>query len=102
MAILDDMKLMLRLSSDVYDIEVEALIAAAKADMLRVGIRPAVVESNESPLVKMAIGCYCKANFGYDNDEASRFDRSYRQLVTDLLHSTDNLSLYEGEDSEIL
>lgn len=89
MAFLDDIKVSLRISSSEFDSEVEMLVAAAKADMKRVGIREEVVhESN--PLVKMAITCYVKAHFGYDNPERTELDSSYRQIVCDLLNSPAN------------
>ena len=100
MALLDDMKLVLRVSTDAYDSEVNLLIEAAKADMLRVGVLPDMVNppvgEDEAPLVIQAIACYCKAHFGYDNSEAARFERSYRQTVTDLLNSSANIAAEEA------
>ena len=100
MALIDDMKLLLRVSTTAYDNEVSMLIAAAKADMLRVGVQPDLVNppvgSDEAPLVKQAIACYCKAHFGFDNDESARLDRSYRQIVTDLLNSSANIAAEEA------
>lgn len=85
------MKLVLRVSGTALDSEVDMLIAAALADMARVGIRAELLEEGSmSPLVKQAVACYCKANFGFDNDEAERLDSSYRQCVADLLNSTAN------------
>lgn len=99
MALLDDMKLVLRVSNAAYDDEVSMLIAAAKSDMVRVGIDPALIEPEQgeiAPLVRQAISCYCKAHFGWDNDEGARFDRSYRQTVTDLLNSSANIAAEEA------
>lgn len=88
MALIDDMKLALRVSSDVYDGEVGMLIDAAIADMRRVGVDGSLLdEQGMDALAKQAVYCYCKANFGYDNDEAARFNASYRQTVADLINS---------------
>lgn len=88
MALLDDIKVSLRLSSNALDSEVSSLIYAAVADMRRVGIAEELLDlANPHPLVRMAITCYAKANFGYDNDEATRFQESYRQIVCDLMNS---------------
>ena len=104
MTLLDDMKLAVRIKSDAYDDELEMLIAAAQSDMLRCGVREELVYppfgSEIHPLVRMAIYCYCKSNYGYDNDEASRFGASYRQTVIDLLNSTANVAAEEGSGSE--
>lgn len=96
----DDVKVMLRVSSDDFDGEIDDLIAYAKADMIRVGIDPDIVASDENPLVKMAIGSYCKSNFGFDLDrfEASRLNKSYRQIVCDLMNSGANIAAGGADD----
>lgn len=93
----DDIKVMLRVTDDAFDDEIDGLICYAKADMIRVGIDPDIVNSDENALVNMAIGSYCKANFGFDLDrhEANRLNSSYRQIVCDLMNSTANLSARE-------
>ena len=100
MSLLDDMKLAVRIKSDAYDSELEMLIAAAKSDMVRCGVREELVypadDKDLHPLARMAIYCYCKANYGYDNDEASLFGASYRSTVVDLLNSKANVAA-EGE-----
>lgn len=101
MALFDDIKTVLRVKSNALDSEVSMLIEAAKADMIRVGVRQELVnpddEADLNPLVKQAIACYAKASFGYDNSEASRFARSYRQTVTDLMNSEVNIAAGESE-----
>lgn len=89
MSLRDDIKVSLRVNSTVVDTEVDALISAALADMRRVGVSDEFLDtSNPHPLVRMAITCYAKAAFGYDNSEATRFQESYRQIVCDLMNST--------------
>ena len=88
MALTDDVKVALRVSSNAYDAEVAALVAAALADMRRVGVPDAALsEESPDPLARMAVLLFCKARFGYDNDEAPRFEESYRQTVADLANS---------------
>ena len=95
MALLDDVKVSLRLSTDAMDSEVTMLIAAAKADMKRVGVpEKMLVDDSMDPYVKCAVTEFVKARFGYDNSEAARFDESYRQIVRDLLNSP---TTYGGE-----
>lgn len=101
MTLLADMKTALRVTSDAFDSEVEALIGAALYDMERVGVDPALLDADtldDEPnlFVKRAVTAYCKAHFGYDNAEADRFDDSYRRIVCDLLNSSVNIAAEEG------
>lgn len=88
MALLDDVKVALRVRSDSTDSEIQALINAAVTDMERVGVGESLMlnEPNLNPIVKSAIILFCKARYGYDNDEASRFEEAYRQTVIDLMN----------------
>lgn len=101
MPLLDDIKASLRVSSDAMDAEVEMLIDAALYDMERCGVNPALLEVGDGELtsgnayVKHAVTAYCKAHFGYDNDEAGRFGDSYNRVVVDLLNSAQNIAAIE-------
>jgi len=81
MALLDDIKARLRVTTDDLGIvgEVQDLIDAAKADLALAGIaEDKIIETD--PLIKRAITTYCKANFGYDNPDADRLNESYEML----------------------
>jgi len=96
MALLDDVKLALRISpgTTAYDGEVQDLIAAAKADLKRAGVDPTKVDAADDaldPLIKRAIVVKCKAEFGFDNPDAERLSRAYEHLVTALTLSQDYL-----------
>lgn len=95
---LEEMKVILRITSDAFNNEIDMLIESAKADMKRVGIDEAYIEEQPA-LVKHAIACYVKANFGYDEQDATRFDIAYRQLVCDMLHSKHNIAAIEQEQA---
>ena len=97
MALLDDIKSSLRVTTDTLDAEVQMLIDAALYDMGRVGVSPALLEGGEgmNPFAKTAVTAYCKANFGYDVTEAHRFDDAYRRIVCDLLNSSENVAAIE-------
>lgn len=102
MALIDDIKVTLRLRGSAYDSEVNMLISAALADMRRVGIRESLLDKdNMAALPKQAVAMYVKSRFGYDNDEAARFDEAYRQTVIDLLNSSANSTYKEGTEDEI-
>lgn len=96
MELRDEVKAALRLSSDDFDAEVDALIAAAKRDMARVGVPDALIEGDA--LSKMAVVLFCKSRFGYDNSEAPRFEESYRQTVVDMLNSPTSYAPEGGGD----
>lgn len=88
MALLDDVKVALRLTTDAMDSEVSMWIGAAKADLARVGVPDAMLaDESIDPYVKCAVTEFVKARFGYDNSEAARFQESYRQVVRDILNS---------------
>ena len=88
MAILDDVKVALRIAATntAFDGEVDDLIDAAKNDLKLAGI----TEVNDTDaLIKRAINTYCKAHYGYDNPDAERFLQSYLMLKMHLTLSTE-------------
>ena len=103
MALLEDIRKSLRVTTDTRDSEVSMLVAAALYDMERVGVNPALLEVDPETgdiangFVKHAVTAYCKAHFGYDVPEAARFDDSYRRIVCDLLNSAENIAAMEPE-----
>ena len=74
---LEKVKLALRVSGNIFDLEIQDLIDAAKLDLKITGV---VKVNDTDPLIQRAIIVYCKANFGYDNNEAERFQKSYDML----------------------
>lgn len=86
MALLDDVKMVLR--TDMDD-EVFDLIEAAKADLQLSGVSSRKIVDTD-PLIKRAITVYCKANYGYqDPYVAESFLKSYNMLKSHLTLSTD-------------
>lgn len=80
---LNDVKDALRVSGNDLDTEVTDLIEAAKADLMLSGVYQSKIKDTD-PLIKRAVTVYCKANFGWDNPEAERFQKSYDMLKTHL------------------
>jgi hypothetical protein len=110
-SLLEDVKVALRVGHDATDSEVNDLIAAAIFDMANKGVSVtwlgtdpmdtsfSIYDVNEAELpvmAKRAIITYAKANYGYDNDDAERFMKSYDSMVCSLLNSRFN-AVYEGE-----
>ena len=83
---LESIKLALRVTINDFDEEIQGLIDAARRDLAIAGVDKI---DETDPLIRRAIITYCKANFGYDNPEAERFQRSYDMLKQHLSLSYD-------------
>lgn len=82
MAMLDDVKVALRITTNAYDTELNTLIDSAKLDM---GVAGVVVPSVLDALITRAVVTYCKMSFGIpeDYDRLKRaYDEQKAQLVT--------------------
>lgn len=69
MALIDDVKMALRVTTNAYDKELEDLIESAKLDLQIAGVLASVTVSTETmdKAVSTAIKTYCKLNFGTPN-----------------------------------
>ncbi|EGS9998291.1 DNA-packaging protein [Clostridium perfringens] len=74
---LEKVKLSLRIKSDAFNIEILEMIEAAKLDLSISGIKK--IEEDD-PLIQQAIKTYCKANFGLDNKDSEKYQKSYNML----------------------
>ena len=74
---LQAIKLALRINSSAFDTEITDLIQSAKLDMKISGI---VKIDETDPLIQQAIKIYCKANFGLDNKDSEKYQKSYDML----------------------
>lgn len=75
---LEEVKLSLRIKSDVYDAEITSLIAAAQAAMAASGVS---VDHASDPMYLAAVTAYCKAHFGLENDAAERWSEIFVGIV---------------------
>jgi hypothetical protein len=92
MHLIDEIKIALRVSNtnDVFDVgEIEPLMDAARQELMLSGVSNeklqkdklvGELDTNLDPLIKRAITVYVKANFGWDNPEAKRFQESFELL----------------------
>lgn len=80
---LEDVKRELRITNTAYDLEVLDLIEAAKLDLKIPQINELKILESD-PLIKRAIILYCKANFGLDNKDSEKYQKSYDNLVEKL------------------
>ena len=74
---LEKVKLSLRIKSDAFNIEILEMIEAAKLDLSISGIKKI---DEDDPLIQQAIKTYCKANFGLDNKDSEKYQKSYNML----------------------
>ncbi len=101
MALIDDVRTCLRVTSELTDVEIQMWINAAIADMSRCGVKSdLLVEETMNSLVKSAVVCFVKGQYGYDNSEAPRFLDSYRLMLAALLNSSSNEYLYPEEEDD--
>lgn len=89
MAMLDDVKVALRITHSALDSEINDLIAAARQDLILAGVLPAKANSSTDALIKRAITTYVKGNFGFDNPDHDRLVMAYDKLKTHLTLSWD-------------
>jgi uncharacterized phage protein (predicted DNA packaging) len=94
-------KLALRITTNMFDEEIQDLIDAARLDLIQSGISSEKAEGETEsvdPLIKRAITIYCKANFGYDNPDSDRLNHSYNMLKQHLALASD----YNGDPNATL
>ena len=90
----EDVKRELRITNTAYDREVLDLIEAAKLDLKIPQINELKILEND-PLIQRAIILYCKANFGLDNKDSEKYQKSYDNLAQKL-----SLSLFYKDVTE--
>lgn len=83
---LEQVKLALRLVTDIFDGEVNDLIEAAYDDLEIAGVQAR--KNATAPLIRRAVTTYCKANFGTP-DEYDRLKAAYDEQKAQLMIATD-------------
>lgn len=83
---LNKIKLALRISTDIFDEELRDLIDACKSDL---GLSGITNVNEDDSLIKRAIILYCKANFGLENKDSEKYEKSYKLLKQHLSLSGD-------------
>lgn len=78
---LEKVKLALRIKSNILNLEIEDLIEACKIDLSISGVKK--IEESD-PIINRAIILYCKANFGLENKDSDKYQKSYDLLKQSL------------------
>ena len=84
MTLLEQVKIALRISTDVFDCELSDLIESAKLDL---GIAGVEINSDLDALVRTAVITYCKLHFGLP-DDAERLTKTYWEQKAQLSTAT--------------
>lgn len=79
--LLEKIKLSLRIFDNIFDSEIEDLINSALSNLETSGINNVDIKD---PQIIRAVTLYCKANFGFNNDESEKFQNCYDKLVIHL------------------
>ena len=100
MALLDDARTALRVTTTATDGEIETYIGTALFDMENKGVAPEFLADDASsdkadymPIVKNAVINYCKAQYGRDVEASERNAclASYNSIVASLLNGKQNV-----------
>ena len=88
MALLNDVKMALRVTTETYDSEITDLIESAKKDL---GIAGVEIPENDA-VINTAVKTYCKLNFGTPNPSnweylKKSYDEQKAQLSTSSTYS---------------
>lgn len=105
MALLDDVRTALRVTTSLTDGEISTYIDAALFDMQNKGVRPEFLAEDADAdaedymtIVKTAVIVYCKALYGRDVEASERnaCASTYRSIVASLLNGKQNAH-YQGD-----
>lgn len=78
---LEKVKLALRIKINSFDNEIEDLIEACKIDLSMSGVKKI---NEDDVIIQRSIIVYCKANFGLDNKDSEKYQKSYDLLKQSL------------------
>lgn len=76
----------LRIKNNVFDDDIQDLIEAAKIELKISGVNKI---DDKDTLIKRAITLYAKANFGFDNPDSEKLQKSFESLKDHLALSGD-------------
>jgi hypothetical protein len=98
--LLTEVRGILRITVDdtVINTEITNLIKACQKDLIKNGITSNKANDTKDSLIKMAIFCYCKAEFGLDNKNYDKFRSSYETLRNEL--ALTDAYINESEESK--
>lgn len=75
--ILQKVKMTLRIKNKAFDEDINDLIDEAKSDLKTSGV--STIDMSDK-LIQKAIKTYCKANFGLENKDSEKYEKSYESI----------------------
>lgn len=96
---LEKIKKSLRITHTKLDDEITDLIQSAKLDLSISGV---VNITDSDALIIRAVTVYCKANFGFDNPDSEKFQKSYDMLKMHLALCSDYNTLPDEGDENVI
>ena len=86
-----------RSANEKTDAELKDIIQQCRADLVRMGVKPTIANSEKDALVLGCQRAFARWQFGINGDEAERNREDYRTMANDLRKSQSVLS--EAEES---
>ena len=87
-AVLQKMKIALRVRSDRYDEEIKSVIGAAGMELVRAGVKPEKAQDYSDDLILSAIRAYVLAQYSTDTKMTEGYWRSFAYQTECLRKST--------------
>ena len=94
---LERVKKALRISHDLLNSEILDTIQAARSDMIRAGVLPALANS-EASLASRAVVTFCRSAFCNDPKMAEGYAEAYRLMLDELRKADPEKIQEEGAD----
>lgn len=88
MAILDQVKLAMRISHTALDSDIMSTIETARMEMIRSGVSPEVVRFDGDPLIIQAIKTYCLFVYSGDKNLSEGYMKSWEYQLDNLRKSS--------------
>lgn len=99
MALLDKVKLSLRISHDRLDDDITDTIAACRLELIRAGVLEEIANATDNELVDMAIKTYCQMVYSNSDKVKDGFSDSFKYQLDNLRKSGGYG--YSGGDSDV-
>lgn len=77
MALIDDVKLRLRITTNALDADINGVIEAGKAELKRLGLDATKVDLATDPLIVEAIKSYCSYQFMDDVNKKAEYRKGW-------------------------
>ena len=85
---LEKMKIALRIKTDFFDEEIQSVIGAARAEMVRAGVLPEKANADDDDLITSAIRSYVLAKYSTDTKMTEGYWQAFTYQLDCLRRST--------------